>query len=765
MARYGSAPKDPVNLSIFCENRLNPLECARFSASKDTVVFVKIKNRGIAALFVAAALGMASILGIPAAQAATTSISVPADGAAVGLNLHYRAGVSAQILRFNVSAQLGNLGLNISSDRPLGSGWHSLRFTSPVTSGQALAALQLAQKNPEVLSGGVDTFTRSPAATSKPGPSANNTTQAAQGSKTSPQLLPTSTFKGATAPASLVASDGFDASAPSAPTILVKWNRPATLGSGVLSGYRVQTSTDGGKTFQNISPDLGSTSTSVRISDGIVAGNKISVRVAALTKYKGLVKVGSFTASKVAAATTAPVAPTLSSLALASTTRNPTWNSYSLADAGGLPVTFTVIASAVGHPDVVCKTMTYSCDFVGLVVGVNYTIKVTATNARGTSKSVSGFEVNDPMFKQQWALNSKYGINVESAWQHTHGSSSTTVAVLDSGISAHPDLDTQVWRNLDGSVYGYDFVTKTSDPTGTGCVANPTDPNSANEWHGTHVSGIIAAAANDQGVIGVAPGVKLLEVKVMGASGGSSSDLIAGLNWAAGRDIPTSVACGSVPKNVHPASVINLSLGNANGSCDTGTASVLAAIKDLGITVVTAAGNDSYQAAISYPGNCFPTINVAATSYDGTLASYTNFGVGVDIAAPGGDTVAPADLPAGDDSGIISTVNLAGTKSPAGAAPVAASTPGYWAYEGTSMAAPMVAGVVALLYSIKPKITFDQVWEALKTSATPFPSAKSVLNFGNISVDCSTAVSNSRTGCGVGIVNAGGAIDYALKTF
>ena len=84
---------------------------------------------------------------------------------------------------------------------------------------------------------------------------------------------------------------------------------------------------------------------------------------------------------------------------------------------------------------------------------------------------------------------------------------------------------------------------------------------------------------------------------------------------------------------------------------------------------------------------------------------------------------------------------------------------------GTSMAAPMVSGVVALLYSIKPTITFDQVWKAISDPGnfTPFPAVKSVLNNGNLSVDCSTAVPNTRTGCGIGIINAGLAVDAVLK--
>ena len=725
-------------------------------------------QRGILASLTVAALSVVASIAPMSAQASSMPVSIPADGAAVGLNLHYRAGTIATTQRFNISAQLANLGIHVTSDRPLGTGWHALTFQAPTTTDQALLALKLATANPAVISGGIDRFTRSAAALNHTpsqlaAPSVATTAAPRGGAYVG--TTKTAAFKPASAPASVTVNDGFSAADPNTAAVTAKWKKPVLLNGGTISGYQAQASFDGGKTISNQLISLTPSQTRTTINNGLTAGAPVSIRVAAITKYRGVSKVGAYSAWKSATPTTLPVAPTFSTLALASATQKPSWLAYSLADAGGLPVTFTATASAAGQTDVVCKSTTTTCNFAGLTPGITYTVKVFASNIHGSSKAVGAFQVTDPLYKQQWALNSKYGINIESAWQHTHGTSNVTVAVLDSGISAHPDLDSQVWRNTDGTVYGYNFVTKTSDPTGPGCSANPTDPNSANEWHGTHVSGIIAAAANDQGIVGVAPGVKLLEVKVMGSNGGSSADLIAGLNWASGRDIPTSNACGVIAKNLHPAQVMNLSLGNANGSCDTGTTSVLGAIKDMGITVVTAAGNDSYEAAISYPGNCFPTINVAASTYDGKIASYSNFGVGVDIAAPGGDQTVPADLPVGDTSGILSTWNTGGENLASNAPPALAATPTYKDEMGTSMAAPMVAGVVALLYSVKPNINFDQVWHALSDTGnyTPFPAVKSVLNNGNLSVDCSTAVPNTRTGCGIGIVNAGAAVDAASK--
>jgi serine protease len=449
-----------------------------------------------------------------------------------------------------------------------------------------------------------------------------------------------------------------------------------------------------------------------------------------------------------ATATSTPHAPvfTGSNTAFGSTT--PSWSSQNLAQSGGLPILdYTATATASGQQPVTCvaPATATSCNFQGLTPNVTYTVSVSARNARGSTSSIAGVTPLDALFKDQWYLTSKYGINATNAWSKTMGSKNIVVAVLDSGITKHPDLDNQV-------VPGYDFV---SDPSssndGDGWDANDADPGDwnsaeASSWHGTHVAGIIAAQSDSVGVTGIAPNVKIQPIRALGTTGGSSSDLIAALRWAAG------ITVAGVPANPTPAKVVNLSMGTDSytpcrlrGQTLGATEVALAELKAAGVTVVSAAGNFNVPAYESYPGNCFPTINVGATAFSGDRASYSNFSVadnngqmvGVDISAPGGDSKFPGDAPAGSKGKIVSTWNDGRTVPGA---------PSYQGEEGTSMATPVVSGVVALIYSVKPNITFDQVWEVLKATVTKFPAGS----------QCET-----KNICGVGIVNAGAAVAAA----
>jgi serine protease len=559
---------------------------------------------------------------------------------------------------------------------------------------------------------------------------------------------------------SLKIADAWSTDLPGVPRVQLTWKAPKSLFGAKVSAYAIEYTADAGKSWTRVT---GTTATKYLLTSGIQAGAKYSYRVRAVTKVGSATKLGNASSAATFVATAAPQAPVLTSTAIiTSTTPVITWQGQSLAQKGGLAVTYTATAKADGATDVSCQSAETTCTLVGLVAGLNYKVALAAKNSRGETAGVNSVTsaALEPMFASQWYLSSTTGINVQKAWGYTKGSPNVVVAVIDSGITKHPDLDSQI-------VPGYDFVSNgtrscsfSNSGDGDGWDPDSSDPGDyytdntgfhSSSWHGTHVSGIIAAAQNNYGISGIAPNVKIQPIRALGPDGGCSSDLIAALNWAAGLPVP------NVPANKTPAKVINLSMGTSNASsCDyapgamASTGGALAAIKKLGVTTITAAGNSNTDANDSYPGNCFPTINVGSTGISQDRSWYSNFtvqtnsdgaGVGVDISAPGGDDRDSATAPAGTKGKILSDLND-GVREP--------GAPTFGLEEGTSMAAPVVAGVVALLYSVKPTITFDQVYEVLKNSVTKFKPGG----------DCA---SSTITRCGVGIVNAGNALEYLVS--
>ncbi|MCX7671772.1 MAG: S8 family serine peptidase, partial [Anaerolineae bacterium] len=233
--------------------------------------------------------------------------------------------------------------------------------------------------------------------------------------------------------------------------------------------------------------------------------------------------------------------------------------------------------------------------------------------------------------------------------------------------------------------------------------------------------GTIGAASNNgTGVAGINWQSLILPVRVLGRCGGAISDIADGMRWAAGLPVP------GAPANSHPARVINLSLGGL-GTCGTTYQDAIHAIVAAGATVVVAAGNSNADAGLYRPANCDDVITVAATNRNGSRASYSNFGSVVEISAPGGETMSTSA------NGVLSTLNT-GTQGP-----VAAT---YAYYQGTSMAAPHVAGVASLLYSLNPGLTPAQILAILQSTVTHFPAGST----------CNTS------DCGAGIVNAGAAV-------
>jgi serine protease len=312
---------------------------------------------------------------------------------------------------------------------------------------------------------------------------------------------------------------------------------------------------------------------------------------------------------------------------------------------------------------------------------------------------------NDTRYGEQWDFTGANGMRIPGAWDVSTGSGST-VAVIDTGITAHPDLDANV-------LPGYDFVSDaTAARDGNGRDSNAQDQGdwyaggecgqtaAANSsWHGTHVSGTIAAVTgNSTGVAGAAPNAKVLPVRVLAKCGGSLSDIADAIIWASGGTV------SGIPANATPAKVINMSLGGS-GTCGTTYQAAINSAVSRGSTVVVAAGNSNQDAAGFRPANCTSVVTVAASNPSGSLSYYSNYGATVDLTAPGGDTSV-------SNGGILSTINT-GTSTPGGA--------GYANYQGTSMAAPHVAGLVALMTSKSPALSPAQVESTLRQGTRTMP--------------------------------------------
>ncbi|MCC8469901.1 S8 family peptidase [Xanthomonas phaseoli] len=326
---------------------------------------------------------------------------------------------------------------------------------------------------------------------------------------------------------------------------------------------------------------------------------------------------------------------------------------------------------------------------------------------------------NDSRLSEQWAFGTtNAGLNIRSAWDKSTGAN-VVVAVIDTGIVSHPDLDANI-------LPGYDFISDaTAARDGNGRDNNPADEGDWNStsgcttsnssWHGTHVAGTVAAVTNNTtGVAGTAFNAKVVPVRVLGRCGGSLSDIADAIIWASGGIV------SGVPANPNAAEVINMSLGGG-GTCSSTMQSAINGAVSRGTTVVVAAGNSAANVSGSLPANCANVIAVAATTSAGAKASYSNYGSGIDVSAPG--------------SGILSTLN-SGTTTPGNAS--------YASYNGTSMAAPHVAGVVALVQSVAPTtLTPAAVETLLKNTARALPGA------------CSG-------GCGAGIVDADAAVTAAI---
>jgi serine protease len=350
---------------------------------------------------------------------------------------------------------------------------------------------------------------------------------------------------------------------------------------------------------------------------------------------------------------------------------------------------------------------------------------------------------NDPLYAtsqthyQARTSSNVWGINAPLAWDTTTGSTTVRIAVLDTGIITHADLNGNV-------LPGYDMISEANVANdGDARDANAADPGDwitsaesttvggpfegcdveNSSWHGSHVAGTISAVSNNAlGVAGVNWNARIIPVRVLGKCGGFLSDIADGIRWAAGLTV------GSLPVNPNPAKIINMSLGGS-GACGPTYQAAIDDVTAAGVIVVVSAGNSNAQLAGFRPASCNNVLPITSITSVGARSSFSNFGNTAFVAAPG--------------SSVHSTIN-SGTQAPV-------ASPGgdtYANYSGTSMAAPHAAGVLGLLYAQNPSLTIAQARTALAASAVPFvtPSAGTAC-FGNT--------------CGAGMLDAAGALAAA----
>lgn len=380
------------------------------------------------------------------------------------------------------------------------------------------------------------------------------------------------------------------------------------------------------------------------------------------------------------------------------------------------------------------------------------------------------------------------GANLPLAWDYTTGSNDVIVAVIDTGIANHLDLN----GVAGGATYtpagrflpGYDFVSSANGAglpanfvanDGNGRDADPSDPGdwitvqektlypndcaigetapytaSDSSWHGTHMAGVVAATANNSvGIAGIGWNVRVVPIRALGKCGGDLGDIAEAVRWAAGLSV------SGVPANSFPAKVISLSLGGGD-ICSTEMQNAVDAANQNGAVVIAATGNDGSLGLIA-PANCKGVVAVTAHTINGENADYANIGPGTSLSAPGGGpptflgSGGPIDNPSWDGYYIFSTVLFGPTT------PISTDTNGnagsaYSGFVGTSPATPQVAGVAALLKSLAPGATpeFIRSWLGMADRVRPHPT----------SGYCRTYMKD----CGRGLLDAHKALQAASET-
>jgi len=313
-----------------------------------------------------------------------------------------------------------------------------------------------------------------------------------------------------------------------------------------------------------------------------------------------------------------------------------------------------------------------------------------------TDFSVSAeFRPNDPYYLDQWGLRQ---IGAPSAWDVTLGKPSVVVAVVDTGVwYTHQDIAANMWVNtLQGGTHGYDFINNNYNPMDVDTSPSPI-------YHGTGVAGVIAAVIDNTVDIAGVANVRVMALRALGPNGqGSSFNTSQAIRWAA----------------QHGARVINLSLGTNEtfiGPTDISLAVNYAWSR--GALVVAAAGN-SGTGTLDYPARLPNVVSVAAIDETGSRASFSNWGSGLSLAAPGTRVLTL------DGNNLVHYL------------------------QGTSFSAPFVTGVAALLLSVDQNLTNVELWNLLNSTAVQ-PGSGTGYN----------------TNYGWGVVNAWNAINALNKPF
>jgi hypothetical protein len=355
----------------------------------------------------------------------------------------------------------------------------------------------------------------------------------------------------------------------------------------------------------------------------------------------------------------------------------------------------------------------------------------------------------------QWNLLSPPGgINVEPAWKNFKHTGKVSVAILDTGVYNNNSLNKNLlYASWNGQAYEWQQGPNNAEEAGISFVdngqvwavgASPICKTCKASSHGTHVAGIVVASgdlAYGEQIYGVAPTSTVLPINIFSriddediCDGAQNTpcmrayiaDQLNAENWLAGYPFPN---LPQAPK----VSVVNLSLGGM-GACSPILQQHFQRLIQKNMSVVVAAGNANLDVISSMPANCPQVITVASTGPAGEKAWYSNWGDLVDIAAPGGNS----------KSNYMSTPYNQIYSSVANA---------YQYFQGTSMSSPMVAGVIALMYSLDKGLNRDKALSLITNEKylTPFP-----LNDDVQSVE-------QKHNYGKGIINAGKIIAFMLQ--